>query len=373
MKKVNFARIGLAAAVSTAMLITGCGASSGSSAGAASSSATVAGTAASTSSSTEANAVHGKIAVMRNMASSDNTSQFFQGIEDTGAQLGYSVDTYMSDGDDVKMQNLMTQMLNQDYDIWIVSHANEGYQFDMVSKAVDKGIKVVCFDCSGDEVDGVTYTKQDDQGLAERSLDALIEAAEKNGATEPIKIIEVNTLGAIKPFDTRHDAITAYQDAGKIDVVNLISPNLTGGNSYSDINTGVSTTLTNNPDVQGVWVASTAFLDGVVDALNSANRTDIVMTGVDVSNTEIKRMAETENDVALACVDPYRIGEVDTRLAVMKVLGKETPAEYTFDAVTLTRDEVTADDTMATLAEKSDSFGPTDDFTDDVKEYEVSQ
>ena len=44
---------------------------------------------------------------------------------DEGEKLGYTVDTFMSDGDDVKMQNLMDQALNQDYDIWIVSHANE--------------------------------------------------------------------------------------------------------------------------------------------------------------------------------------------------------------------------------------------------------
>ncbi len=96
-----------------------------------------------------------KIAVLRNMTSSDHTTQFFAGAVDEGEKLGYTVDTFMSDGDDVKMQNLMDQALNQDYDIWIVSHANEGYQFDYLSKAVEKGIKVVGFDCGGDHVDGV--------------------------------------------------------------------------------------------------------------------------------------------------------------------------------------------------------------------------
>lgn len=107
-----------------------------------------------------AHAEGGKIAVIRNMNSSDHTAQFFKGATEEGEALGYTVDTFMSDGDDVKMQDLMNQALNQDYDIWIVSHANEGYQYDILSigpsdsdaltpyidKAVDAGIPVLCFD-----------------------------------------------------------------------------------------------------------------------------------------------------------------------------------------------------------------------------------
>lgn len=44
-----------------------------------------------------------KIAVLRNMTSSDHTTQFFAGAVDEGEKLGYTVDTFMSDGDDVKM------------------------------------------------------------------------------------------------------------------------------------------------------------------------------------------------------------------------------------------------------------------------------
>ena len=80
----------------------------------------------------------GKIAVIRNMQNSDHTAQFFAGCIAEGEALGYTVDTFMSDGDDVVMQDLMNQALQKDYDIWIVSHANEGYQFDLISQAVEK-------------------------------------------------------------------------------------------------------------------------------------------------------------------------------------------------------------------------------------------
>lgn len=144
-------------------------------------------------SSSESSAVvpgtYGKIAVLRNMSNSDHTAQFFAGAIAEGEALGYTVDTFMSDQDDVKMQDLMAQALEKDYDIWVVSHANEGYQFDMVSQAVAKGIKVVCFDCGGEKVEGVTYTSQEDTNLASLSLDAMIEALQVKGATQPVKFL----------------------------------------------------------------------------------------------------------------------------------------------------------------------------------------
>jgi len=309
----------------------------------------------------------GRIAVVRNMTSSDHTAQFFKGCTEEGEALGYSVDTFMSDGDDVKMQDLMTQAINQGYDIMIVSHANEGYQYDLVSKAVEKGIKVVGFDCGGDHVEGVTYTTQDDASLTKISLDALIEKAKENGAEEPINMIEVNTLGAIVPFDTRHSVVQQYVDEGKLNVVQLVSPSL-AGDFYSEVNTGVSTTLANHPEVQAAWTASTAFLDGLLDATKNAGRDDVVVTGIDISDTEVQRLAAEPSYYCCAAVDPYVIGVVDTRIAVSKVLGLETPDDYQFSAVGIFNTDVKEGDTMASLAGVIDGFGSSEEFSSEELE-----
>lgn len=308
-----------------------------------------------------------KIAVLRNMTSSDHTAQFFKGCVDEGEALGYEVDTFMSDGDDVKMQNLMDQALQQDYDIWIVSHANEGYQYDMLSKAVEQGISVVGFDCGGEMADGVTYTTQSDADLTRISLDALIEKAEENGKTQPVKILEVNTLGAIVPFDTRHSIVEEYADEGKIQVLQLISPSL-AGDFYSEVNTGVSAALTNNSEVDGVWTASTAFLDGIMDAVKAAGKTDIVCTGIDISDTEVARLASEEQYYCCAAVDPYVIGVADVRIAVLKTLGEETPQTEQFAAVGVYNTDVEKGDTMAALADKLEGFGSTELYnTEEIK------
>ena len=306
----------------------------------------------------------GKIAVIRNMTSSDHTAQFFAGCIAEGEALGYEVDTFMSDGDDVKMQDLMEQALLKDYDIWIVSHANEGYQYDMISKAREKGIFVCCFDCGGDHVPGVTYTSQNDQALASMSLDAMIE---KVGGDGPVKMIEVNTLGALVPFDNRHAAIDQYVADGKLEVANLISPTLVG-DFYTDCYNGVSTTLAQdtNHEIKGIWTATSTFLDGILDAVKDSGRDDLVVTAIDISDTEILRLTEEPMYYCCAAVDPYVIGIVNVRLAVLNSLGVETPETVELDAVAITNDKITAEDTMATLSKYFDGFGSTELYNEQV-------
>lgn len=300
----------------------------------------------------------GKIAVIRNMTSSDHTAQFFAGCIAEGEELGYEVDTFMSDGDDVKMQDLMEQALQQDYDIWIVSHANEGYQYDMITRAREKGIFVSCFDCGGEHVPGVTYTSQNDQALASMSLDAMIE---KVGGDDPVKMLEVNTLGALVPFDNRHAAVEQYVQDGKLEVVNLISPTLVG-DFYTDCYNGVSTTLAQDTgcEIKGIWTSTSTFLDGIIDAVKDSGRDDVVVTAIDISDTEIIRLTEEPMYYCCAAVDPYVIGIVNVRLAVLNSLGIETPETVELDAVAITSDKITAEDTMATLSNYFDGFGSTE-------------
>ncbi len=358
--------VAMVLAMALAFSLAACGGSDGSSAAAGGSSAAAGGS----SAGGAAAGSSGKIAVIRQLANSDHTTQFFAGCIAEGEALGYTVDTFTADGDDVKMQDLMEQALQKDYDIWIVSHANEGYQYDLVSRAVEKGVKVVGFDCGGEHVEGVTYTSQDDEALASISLDGLIAGAKEKGASEPVKFLEINVLGFIVPFDTRHASIEQYVADGKLEVAQIISPKTSGGDTYSEIYTAVSTALAQdtNKEIHGIWAASSGYLDGAVAALQDSGRDDVVLSAVDISDTEIKRLVDVPDYVSCAAVDPYVIGMVDVRLAVLKTLGVETPETYALDAVLVTGKDLTAEDTMQTLNKYFADFGSTDAFdTDEIK------
>lgn len=366
----KLASVILAMALTMAAVMTGCSNASANTSAAASTGSAASAAAGSQSTTGTAPGSMGKIAVIRNMINSDHTAQFFAGCTAEGKALGYTVDTFMSNGDDVKMQDLLEQTLQKDYKIWVVSSANAGYQADFVKRAVDKGIHVVCFDAGGDHVPGVTYTTQNDESLAQISLDAIIDKVQKDGKSLPAKIIEVNTLGAIVPFDTRHGVIQQYEKEGKVKVIKLVSPQLTG-DYYTGVYNGISTALKTygKGQIDGIWAASSTFLDAAVTALSDAKRDDVLMSGPDISNTEIKRLRTVPQYVCCASVDPYVIGIVNVRLAVLEALGVKTPATYSFNAVAVTGTQLQADDTMQTLGKYFKDFGASEEYnTQEIKD-----
>ena len=143
---------------------------------------------------------------------------------------------------------------------------------------------------------------------------------------------------------------------------------LTSGDTYSQIYTAMTAVLNNNPGPIGLWAASSGFLDGAVDAINDAGRDNVTITAVDISNTELARMVSCPLYRACAAVDPYVIGQVDVRLAVLKTLGVETPETFALDAVNIYGAEITDADSMTTLSDKFADFGWTEAFnTEEIK------
>lgn len=62
-----------------------------------------------------------RIAVIRNLGSDDNTTQFLAGAIKQGRALGFKVDTFLSNGDDAKFQDFVNQAISQKYDGIILS------------------------------------------------------------------------------------------------------------------------------------------------------------------------------------------------------------------------------------------------------------
>lgn len=112
-----------------------------------------------------------RIAVIRNLGSDDNTTQFVAGAIQEGKKLGFKVSAFLSNGDDAKFQDFVNQAISQKYDGIILSQGRDPYSTALVKKAVDAGIKVAVFDTAVQgAVPGVTVSQQDDASLTELSL-----------------------------------------------------------------------------------------------------------------------------------------------------------------------------------------------------------
>lgn len=308
-----------------------------------------------------------KVAVIRNLPSDDHTKQFLDGARSEGESFGFKVDTFIADNDDAKFQELVDQAIQKGYDGLIISHGKKDYSYDMIKPAIDKGIKVVTFDTvidkDGKNFPEVTTSFQDDFKLAELSLDEISSLA-KDG--QPVKVIKLWWGPGVPPLDRRESIYKKYEQDNKIKTVEVIGPS-NFQDVQGDIGTKVSAILAKYPagTVDAIWGSWDEMAKGGYKALKDANRTDIKLISIDISNQDMNLMRE-EGSVWLstAAVDPKLIGLVDMRLLAKKLAGEETPADYNLEAKLIKKDQLKVDTNMVNLKDVIEGWGKSDAFNE---------
>ena len=307
-----------------------------------------------------------RVAVIRNLASDDHTKQFLDGARKEGESFGFVVDTFLSDGDDSRMQELVAQAIQKGYDGLIISHGKVDYSYDMLKPAVDKGIKVVAFDTptekDGQTLEEITTTYQDDFKLAELSLEEVVALA-KDG--QPVRVLKLWMAG-FAPLDRRQTVYQQYEDAGKIVTLETV-----GVSNFQDVQgdiaAKVSALLAKYPPgtVDVIWACWDEMAKGAYQALIENNRTDIPMVSIDISNQDINLMREPGSKwIATAAVDPSLIGMVDMRLLAKKLAGEPTPVEYNLEAKLIKQEQLKPETNMTNLSEVVPGWGKSDAFNE---------
>lgn len=307
----------------------------------------------------------GKIAVIRNLPSDDHTKQFLEGTTSEGTALGYQVDTFISNGDDAKFQELVAQQIQKGYDGLIISHGKAEYSADMIKPALDKGMKVVTFDTAfrDDAIpEGVTSTAQDDAALARLSLDEIVASSEN----KPAKVLKIWFGPGVPPLDKRDVIYKEYEANGLIETVEFVGPS-TLDDVQGEVSNRVAAVLPKYKEgsVDAMWGSWDEMAKGGYKALTEAKRNDINLVSIDVSNQDINLMME-EGSVwsATAAVDPKLIGIVNMRILAKKLAGEETPESYDLEAHLIKKSQLAADTTMNTLGEVVPGWGTSDAFNE---------
>lgn len=300
-----------------------------------------------------------KIAVIRNLGADEHTAQFLAGATEEGTSLGFTVDTFTTNGDNAKFEDTFNQVLIGGYDGIVVSHGQDNAQA-LIEQAIEAGIPVVGFDTAA-TVDGVTITAQDDKSLAKLSLDALIAA---NPGKTP-KIIKMWVAG-FPPMERREVVYQEYIAAGKIEEVVHVGEvgdftNVAGLNANA-----IGSLLAKYPvgDIDAVWASWDAFATGAFTALKENNRTEIKIFGIDVSNADLQMMQEENSPWFMtAAADAKLVGSVNMRLLAKKIAGEEVPATVEIPATTIYQEELMAAGgsvTVETLKDVYDTWGKSD-------------
>lgn len=272
------------------------------------------------------------VAVIRNLVQDDHTLQFIEGAIEEGEQAGYTVDAFVSDGDDEKTQAFLESAIEKNYAGIILSHGKESYSYELLKKAADKGIQLVTFDTVvNGEIDGLTQTAQNDRQLAELSLTELVADFEK-----PARVVKIWYSGGLLPFDNRNalyqqmEADGVIQTVGEIDLSDL-------DDVQGDVKAALAGLLRDGVEIDGVWASWDEMAKGALAALTEAERSDIKLVSIDISAKD-RELMEQNGGIwqATAAVDAKMIGTENMKLLVSKLQGEQTAPDVLFDGTLYT-------------------------------------
>lgn len=303
-----------------------------------------------------------RIAVIRNLGSDDNTTQFVAGALQEGKKLGFKVNTFLSNGDDARFQDFVNQAISEKYDGIILSQGRDPYSTALVKRIADAGIAVSVFDTAVNEaIPGVTVTQQDDASLTRLSLGQL--AQDFNGQANIIKL----WVAGFPPMERRQAAYQALlkQHPGikELESIGAVSSDVQG-----DTANKVGAVLAKYPKgkIDAIWGSWDAFSQGAYKALKENGRTEIKLYSIDVSNQDLQLMREANSPWKVSvAVDPKLIGATNVRLIANKIAGENTPPTYDFNAAVIPQALLVSQPgsvNVAGLGKIIPGWGQTEDF-----------
>ncbi|MFU9137658.1 sugar ABC transporter substrate-binding protein [Erwinia tasmaniensis] len=303
-----------------------------------------------------------RIAVIRNLGSDDNTTQFVAGAIQEGRSLGFKVSTFLSNGDDARFQDFVNQAISQKYDGIILSHGKDPYSTGLVKRIADAGIKVSVFDTPVNQpVEGVTVTAQDDASLAQLSLDQLIK--DTNGKANIVKL----WVGGFPAMDRRQvvyeKVLKASPGIHQLESIGAVSSDVQG-----DTANKIGAILAKYPKgkIDAIWGSWDAFAQGAYKALQENGRTEIRLYSIDVSNQDLQLMHQNNSPwKQTVAVDSKLIGATNMRLVANKIGGEKTPASWQFKAAAISQAQLASQSgavNVASLNKILPGWGESSDF-----------
>lgn len=303
-----------------------------------------------------------RIAVIRNLGSDDNTTQFVAGAVQQGKKLGFKVSTFLSNGDDARFQDFVNQAISQKYDGIILSQGRAPYSTELIKKAIDAGIAVSIFDTAVEgNIPGVTVTQQDDNSLTQLSFGQLVN--DFNGKANIIKL----WVAGFPPMDRRQAAYQALLKANP-GIVELESIGAVSSDVQGDTANKVGAVLAKYPKgkIDAIWGTWDAFSQGAYKALQENGRNEIKLYSIDISNQDLQLMREANSPWKVSvAVDPKLIGATNIRLLAKKIAGEPTPETYDFKAAVIPQALLVSQPeavNVTSLAKIIPGWGQTDDF-----------
>ena len=277
-----------------------------------------------------------KIAILVNQEMRDNSRLFIEGCVFEGRSMGFTVDWFITDGDENRCMELAAGIARADYDGLIFSDGAIDFSYDILKPIADRGVRIVTFETlpyrDGKYIKGLVTTFQNDYRLARLSLDTLLSYCSGN-EEHPSKVIRIGCDPGITFLDRRaweFDQLVGMgriKEAAMVKLAGLENPQRTAWEAFAAV-------LPHFPygSVDAVWVPWSEFAAGCAEALASAGRQDIKLISIGISNDDMRlMMRHSQIWLANTAVDPHLTGVVNMRILAARLAGESLQDTFSFE------------------------------------------
>ncbi|MGG1313475.1 sugar ABC transporter substrate-binding protein [Cohnella laeviribosi] len=311
-----------------------------------------------------------KIALVMQFMQGTFSAQYVDGVKKQVAKYGGELKVFNANGDLNVMAANLDNAVNQKFDGILIDHGNAEALTAGVQKAVNAGIPVVEFD-AGLSIEGVTSVAQNDQLLAQKTLEQLAKDAGDKG-----NIVKIWVAG-FAPMERRQQAYDAFLNSHPD--IKEVAAFGQFDNAQLNAQTQMEAVLRQYPEkgsITAVWAAWDEFAKGAATALKQAGRTEIKLYGIDLTDEDLAMIQDQDGAwVGSAAVDPSSIGVVQVRYLYQKLHGDKTDARVELEPVYVGRDALPKDKqiTTAELSQYIPEWGQTETGnTEYLKQLEQS-
>lgn len=200
---------------------------------------------------------------------------------------------------------------------------------------VDKGIKLVFADNSvNDYIGGEQYVAVctgDQYGMGRACAEMISEAIGGKGKIGVIYYEADYTVTNNRDNEFVRTIINNYPDIEIASMMGFAEESATGEVA--------SAMITQNPDLDAIYVSWDVAAEPVVAEIRSSGQ-DIKLVTIDLGGNNDLEMAQGGIVYGKSADMPYQIGATMVKLAVLSILGEETPTYVVSDSIRMTKDNI---------------------------------
>lgn len=280
-----------------------------------------------------------KIALIMRQNVGTFSAQYINGVKKEVEKNGGELTVFNADTDLAKMASNLDAAVNQHFDGILIDHGTAEALQQGTQKAVDKKIPVVLFD-TDIKIPGVPIVEQDDQKLADLSLEKL--AADTGGKGNIVKIWVAGFAPMEKRQITYESFLKKYPDVKEVAAFGSATNN-TAQDTQSQME-AILKKYPNKGDISAVWASWDEFAKGATRAIQQAGRTEIKVYSIDLSDEDLQMMQDANSPwTATAAVDPSNIGRIQAETVFKKIKGEEVPDNVKLNPVLVKQDDLPKD------------------------------